>query len=153
MKYVVDCQLMNIVQVEDNFEECNVTGQWFVPEEFCDETGKSARTNCLMAYYMPYNEMKELGETTRIFKQSEMYRNLHRTAVIINSQLATYNHAMPIQEMIDALIALRDANPQARLVVTESGYYADRGGIADIFVPGETNWANVYAIGNSTQNY
>jgi hypothetical protein len=77
------------------------------------------------------------------------YRALLRKAEAVQS---SHNNSVPIQELIDGLVELQRVKPNARVCVTQDGYYAD-GGYGWVNTNPEQVYEDVYSIGHSSQNY
>ena len=72
-------QLLEIIEVPDDYICCSVCGKWHEPSQYRDEDENfQSRTNCTSCYNLPYEHMKKLKEETKEFFKSYEYKNKSR---------------------------------------------------------------------------
>jgi len=144
----LDDNLLAVIQdVPESWRECSVTGEWRPKEEFMKD-GVLVRTNCEKSYNMSSDEMTTRNSKTNEFKKSVQYKNAVKR---LEFTCDLNENSISVKDMIESLSELLANNPNARLVVTQAGYYAD-GKIASINTP-ELLVEGFYSIGHSNQKY
>lgn len=137
-----------IMEVPDNYVQCSISGEFRPPEEFM-RGGEIVRTNCTRTYEMPSDDMEVLRRKIFFVKHSPEYSKLVNG---LRSEVASIEWSIPAQQMIDWLKTLVEHNPNARVCITQDGYYAWCG-YAEIHDPILVSGTeNVYTIGHSSQN-
>jgi hypothetical protein len=137
-----------ICQVPDDYIQCSVSGTWVPKSEMCDSDGNMVRTNSLWTYNMS-GGMNLIRAATIDHRMTPQYRAL---LVEVESIKQAQENSVPIQELIDSLLELQRVKPNARVCVTQDGYYAD-GGYGWVNTNPEQVYEDVYSIGHSSQNY
>lgn len=152
MKHVIgltESGLPEVIQVPDDFIECSVSGEWHPPSSFRDANeNHQSRTNCEWTYRLSSTSMANLKAATEKAKNSVAYRTLLNQ---LKKDREALESSIPIQQMIDDLLELQKEFPDARVCVTQDGYYAD-GQFGWIGIePVKSNVANLFSIGHSSQ--
>lgn len=138
----------SISSVPENYIRCSVSGEFRAVSEF-ETNGVRSRTNCERTYKMPTEDMQKLSAQTKKVQDSLEYRKLERE---LTAQVTFYNGSIAVKDLIAQLQELPD---NARIVITQEGYYAD-GKLAEIHEPDivrKTETELYYSIGHSAQNY
>jgi hypothetical protein len=137
-----------ICQVPDDYIQCSVSGTWVPKSEMCDSDGNMIRTNSLWTYNIPIG-MNLIRAATIDHRMTQHYRAL---LVKFESTRQAQENSVPIQELIDGLLELQRVKPNARVCVTQEGYYAE-GRYGWVNTDPEHVYEEVYSIGHSSQNY
>lgn len=138
----------SIQNVPDNYLRCSVSGEFRPVEEF-ETNGVRSRTNCERTFKMPYEEMQALTAQTKQQMQSIGFKKLLNK---LTTQITFRDNSIAVKDLIAQLQELPD---NARIVITQEGYYAD-GQLAEIHEPDivrKTESELYYSIGHSAQNY
>lgn len=104
MKHVIDAINLKVIQVPDDYIECDVCHKWMPKSSYCDEQGVQIRTNCDKCYNMKYDEFVELRRKNRDFisanwHSGKMHKLDRERAALSNSVtkeelVARFNEAM-----------------------------------------------------------
>ena len=141
--------ISRIMAVPDSYIQCSVSGEFRPPEEF-QRDGVQVRTNCIRTYNMSSDDMNVEQQAFLNIQKTADYKKLVKVLCDQNDALA---NSILVSTMIAWLRELVSQNPNARICMTQDGYYAD-GKFAQIHAPDvidSTN--NLYSIGHSYQNY
>jgi hypothetical protein len=145
-----------IMEVPGDYIRCSISGEFRPRDEFCNDAGVQTRTNCTSTYLSKYTDNAVLSARTADIMCSMPFKSLVKQLQRSRELEANSIH---IADMIATLLDLQSKNPQTRLVITQSGYYAE-GGLADIYVAPELinkgpacGDVDYYSLGDSTQNY
>jgi hypothetical protein len=148
---IVDRKTLEIREVPDDYIHCSVSGEWHPPESFKEDfEPNQSRANCKWTYSsLSFDSMRTMKEETTKILASDNYRKLERS---IRNERVAFDSSMPIQEMIEILQELQFIDPNARVAITQDGYYAD-GKFAWVYDEPEKVSEHIYSIGHSSQNY
>lgn len=139
-----------IEEVPGDYIQCSVSGEYRPPSEFSSHGNRQTRTNCTATYLMPNEKMRSTSELLGKLRTTRLYRDMVRSLEIDHE---FFRDSISVQAMIDAMVELRDRDPEARLVISQSGYYCS-GRCADIYTPElvHAGQINYFSIGHSSQH-
>lgn len=141
-----------IQEVPDSYILCSISGEYRAKEEYTSNGVFQTRTNCTSTYLMPTKDMEALELEVQKIRLSKAYTELQRG---LKKERELFHNSLSIDFLIQELQKIKDSNEDARIVVTQDGYYAD-GLCAHIHSPeklGTFNDCTYYYIGHSSQNY
>lgn len=141
-----------IKEVPMDWIRCSVSGEYRPAIEFMTD-GVQTRTNCTRTKGLSLEDMEKESEQTKKIQNGPGFQHLAKTLSMTNS---AFEYSIPVSEMIEQLQKIQQADPTARVLMTQNGYYAD-GKFADIHYPEKqldgVDGISYYSIGNSSQNY
>lgn len=143
-----------IMEVPDDYIQCSVSGEYRPHSEFCDETGKQDRTNCIGTYQLSTLEFNELRGKGITVMKGKIYRDLVNK---LHKSVSYRDSSQSVDDVITMLMTLKEKEPNCRIVFTQEGYYAD-GRLASLYDTPEHAYdlidgTKVFSIGHSCQNY
>lgn len=95
-------QLLEIIEVPDDYIRCSVCGKWHEPSQYRnDDENFQSRTNCTSCHNLPYEHMKKLKEETKEFFKSYEYKNKSRK---LNNLIYVSNNISTKEELIQSAL-------------------------------------------------
>lgn len=94
-------QLLEVVNVPDDYERCSVCGKYHPIEMFNNDNSKTkTRTNCFECYNMPFVEMTTLKEQTNSLYKTNDYKELCHS---VSRENEIRNAAVTKEELLENL--------------------------------------------------
>lgn len=155
MKTVVNIVNMvpSIMEVPYSYAQCAVSGEFRPYSEFCED-GNKVHTDCIGTRSLPSKEYAKMKEKLGLCYLSPKYKRL-TTKLDIEQDYARKSDL--IDDVIAMLQELKDKEPNCRIMISQSGHYAD-GKFAQLYCEPELDGemmdgTKVFSIGHSQQSY